>query len=106
MKHSVTTCESKCNLNYIYVYIKEFVQNSKFKSIPYSQFKRLHRIGNNDHTVERRSDEMSEFFSLGGFPDDAIKNSLRKASQSTQSEAINRREKYEQHRSSSNHEFL
>ena len=57
------------------------------KCIPYSQFLRLRRICNNDHTFERRSDEMSEFFSQRGLPVENIKNSLRKASRFTQSEA-------------------
>ena len=61
------------------------------KGIPYSQFLRLRRICNNDQTFERRSDEMSEFFSQRGFPVSTIKNSLRKASKFTQSEAINKR---------------
>ena len=61
------------------------------KGIPYSQFKGLRRICNNDHTFERRSDEMSEFFSQRGFPVNTIKNSLRRASKFTQSEAINKR---------------
>ena len=61
------------------------------KGIPYSQFLRLRRIRNNDQTFERRSDEMSEFFSQRGFPVNTIKNSLRKASKSTQSEAISKR---------------
>ena len=38
------------------------------KKIPYSQFLRLHRICNNDQTFERRSHEISEFFSQRGFP--------------------------------------
>ena len=53
------------------------------KGIPYSQFLRLRRICNNDQTFERRSDEMSEFFSHRGFPVNAIQNSLRKASKFT-----------------------
>ena len=61
------------------------------KSIIYSQFLRLRRICNNDHTFMRRSDEMSEFFSQIGFPEDTIENSLRKASKFTQPDAINRR---------------
>ena len=61
------------------------------KGIPYSQFLRLRRICNNDQTFERRSNEMSEFFSQRGFPVNTIKNSLRKASKFTQSEAINKR---------------
>ena len=61
------------------------------QGIPYSQFLRLRRICNNDQTFERRSDEMSEFFSQRGFPVNTIKNSLRKASKITQSEAINKR---------------
>ena len=61
------------------------------KGIPYSQFSRLRRICNNDQTSERRSDEMSEFFSQIGFPVNTIKNSLRKASKFTQTEAINMR---------------
>ena len=61
------------------------------KSIPYSQFLGLRRICNNDHTFERRSEEMSEFFSQRGFPVNTIKNSLRKASKFTQFEAINKR---------------
>ena len=61
------------------------------KGIPYSQFLRLRRICNNDQTFERRSDEMSEFFSQRGFPVNTIKNSLRKASKFTQSEASNKR---------------
>ena len=62
------------------------------KSIIFSQFLRLRRIFNNDHTFMRRSDEMSEFFSQRGFPIDTIKNSLRKASKFTQPDAINKRE--------------
>ena len=61
------------------------------KGIPFSQFLRLRRICNNDLTFERRSDEMSEFFSQRGFPVNTIKNSHRKASKFTQSEAINKR---------------
>ena len=54
------------------------------------QFLRLHRICKYDHTFERRSDETSDFFSKRGFPVDTIKNSHRKASKFTQSEAINK----------------
>ena len=61
------------------------------KGIPYSQFLWLRRICNNDQTFERRSDEMSDFFSQRRFPVNTIKNSLRKASKFTQSEAINKR---------------
>ena len=61
------------------------------KGIPYSQFSRLRRICSNDQTFERRSDEMSEFFSQRGFPVNIIKNSLQKASKFTQSEAVNKR---------------
>ena len=61
------------------------------KVIPYSQLLRLRRISNNDHNLERRSDEMSEFFSQRGFPVNTIKNSLRMASKFKQSEASNKR---------------
>ena len=61
------------------------------KGIPYSQFLRLRRICNNDQTIEKRCDEMSDFFFERGFPVNAIKNSLRKVSMFTQSEAINKR---------------
>ena len=61
------------------------------KKVLFIQFLRLRRICNNDQTFERRSDEMSEFFSHRGFPVNIIKNSLRKASKFTQSEAINKR---------------
>ena len=60
------------------------------ESIPYSQFLSHRRICNNDHTFERRSDEMSDFFSLRGFAVDAIENSLRKVSKFTLSEATNK----------------
>ena len=53
------------------------------KGIPYSQFIRLRRICNNDHTFERRSDEMSEFLTQRGFPVNTIKNSHRRASKFT-----------------------
>ena len=46
------------------------------KGIPYSQFLRIRRMFSNDHTFERRSDEMSAFFSQRGFPKNNIKNSL------------------------------
>ena len=61
------------------------------KGTPYSQFLALRRICNNDQTFARSSDEMSVFFSQGGFPVNTIKNSLRKTSRFTQSEAINKR---------------
>ena len=61
------------------------------KGIPYSQFIRLRRICNNDQTFERRLDEMSEFLTQIGFPVNTIKNSHRRASKFTQSEAINKR---------------
>ena len=61
------------------------------EGIPYSQFIRMRRMCNNDQIFERHSQEMSEFYSKRGCPVNTIKNSLRKASKFTQSEAINKR---------------
>ena len=65
---------------------------SCIKGIPLSQFSILRRICINDKTFERRSYEMSEFFSQKGFPVNTIKNIHRMASKFKQSEAIIERE--------------
>ena len=71
--------------------MNQLIHKSCKKYIPYSQFLRLRRICNNDQTLERRSDEMSDFFSQREFPVNTIKNSHRKASRFTQSEDLNKR---------------
>ena len=47
-------------------------------SIPYSQFLRLHRLCSNDSDFNSKCDEMSNFFSERGFPDNILSKALNR----------------------------